>query len=258
MTRIVALDTSGPALGLAALEETRTVYHHSLDGPARHIETAVVALQALFAALDWSPRAVDAVAYAAGPGSFTGLRIGAATAKAIALAADTRVISVDTLEGWALAEVVAREGAPTPLMVPLLDARKARRYAALFSAHPTEGDHAPSVERLSEDLDAEETACIALPLRHDATTAWCAPGPLADDIAQRYAAHGALPAASRLHCAIGVAHGAMQRHQRNQYDGPYDGPNYLRVGDIGARKHGPLFGDAATAPPPASHPPVTT
>ncbi len=70
---------------------------------------------------------IDAIAAAAGPGSFTGLRIGVATARALAQALGIPAVAVNTLE--ALAEAVPAPGA---LICPLLDARRSQVYTALY------------------------------------------------------------------------------------------------------------------------------
>jgi len=70
---------------------------------------------------------LDAVAVSLGPGSFTGLRIGLSTAKGLALATGVPLIGVPTLDGLA-----AQFTFTTPLICPLLDARKKEVYAAFF------------------------------------------------------------------------------------------------------------------------------
>ncbi len=70
---------------------------------------------------------IDAVACAAGPGSFTGLRIGVSTARALAQALNIPAVPICTLQ--AMAEAVP---APGPLICPILDARRNQVYTALF------------------------------------------------------------------------------------------------------------------------------
>ncbi len=72
---------------------------------------------------------IDAVAVSAGPGSYTGLRIGASTAKGLCYALDVPLIAVNTLEAMALD--VARFAPPTALLCPMIDARRMEVYCLL-------------------------------------------------------------------------------------------------------------------------------
>ena len=89
--------------------------------------------------LDWP--AIDAVAVSLGPGSFTGLRIGLATAKGLALAADTKIIGVGTLDGMA-AQLFALG---KMLICPVLDARKKEVYTGCYRCD------AQGIPRLQEE-----------------------------------------------------------------------------------------------------------
>ncbi len=100
---------------------------------------------------------LDAIAVAAGPGSFTGLRIGVSTARALAQALQLPAVPVSTLE--ALAEAVP---GPGPLICPLLDARRSQVYTALYkrSSEPPfnlETVIAPAALALDELIEALQT-----------------------------------------------------------------------------------------------------
>jgi tRNA threonylcarbamoyladenosine biosynthesis protein TsaB len=75
---------------------------------------------------------LDAVSLSSGPGSYTGLRVGAATAKAICYAMNIPLISVSTLESLALATV--QSCLKDALFIPMIDARRMEVYTALFDA----------------------------------------------------------------------------------------------------------------------------
>lgn len=116
------LKTKTPSSGdfrvLSRVSAYRPMYHSGLLAPA--VEEA-------FRLADVCPGDLDLVAVTAGPGSFTGLRIGLSTAKALAYGWDTALITVSTLE------VMAEAFRPfAGLLCPLLDARQGRVYAAVY------------------------------------------------------------------------------------------------------------------------------
>jgi tRNA threonylcarbamoyladenosine biosynthesis protein TsaB len=93
-----------------------------------HSEILMPGVEQLFKLTRIEPGEIDYVAYTCGPGSFTGLRIGAACALGIARALNKPVIAVPTLD--ALAYNITGEG----LIVPMLDARRGQVYTALYKA----------------------------------------------------------------------------------------------------------------------------
>lgn len=97
--------------------------------------------------------AIDAIAVASGPGSFTGLRIGSATAKGLGLALDKPLIPVPTLEGLAY-NLCGRDG----LVCPIMDARRGQVYTGIYRfdggerLRVVEDQMAVSIEELGEKL----------------------------------------------------------------------------------------------------------
>ena len=126
--RVLGVDTSTPRIDIAVVEDgTLLGEKHGLVEKNR---TGVLPLiDALFRELSLAPGAVDAIAVGAGPGSFTGLRIGMATAKGIAFAARRPLWAVSSLGALAHAEL-ARE--PTGVVVAVLDARRGEVYAGAY------------------------------------------------------------------------------------------------------------------------------
>ena len=255
MQRILAIDSSGPTLGLAALVDGDIVEHVEESEASRHVETIVPLLHTLLKRCAWNDSRITAVAVAEGPGSFTGLRIGMAAAKAIALAHGAVVVSVRTLEAWAVTELFLRgegrvaaderaavEDAPAdaPLIVPVLDARKQRFYAAAFRAAPGGG---AAVHRVTDDYDISAPDLAVMVAETSlGEESWCAPGPSSDEAS---AAWGARPArAVGGSAVIGVALRGYRRLGEGIVDDAYHGPFYLREGDIGARRPRPVFTEA--------------
>src|SRR5262245_56901299 len=100
--RILAIETSGRHGSVATLggepAGARLIGQTVLTGEERTAQVLAPAIQQLLIATEWSPKSIDPVAVTVGPGSFTGLRIGVTTAKAIAYAVGADVLGVNTLE----------------------------------------------------------------------------------------------------------------------------------------------------------------
>lgn len=124
--KLLALDTSSTVIS-AALVVDGVLVAERTDVVAHNRTGLLTMVDALFAGTDVRPTQLDAVAVGAGPGSFTGLRIGMATAKGIAFAIGKPLWAVSSLA--ALAEPVASADAPT---VAVLDARRGEVYAGAY------------------------------------------------------------------------------------------------------------------------------
>ena len=99
--KILALDSSGPNCSVALLDDTTVIANFNLNNGITHSETLVPLVDELSKFANMTINDVDAFACSIGPGSFTGLRIGMATAKAIAHVNDIPVIGVNSLEALA-------------------------------------------------------------------------------------------------------------------------------------------------------------
>ena len=99
--KILALDSSGLVASVALLENDNLVAEFTVNNKKTHSQTLLPMLDEVVKAAGIELDTVDAIAIAAGPGSFTGLRIGAATVKGLSLALDKPIIPVPTLEGLA-------------------------------------------------------------------------------------------------------------------------------------------------------------
>lgn len=125
--RLLAVETSTLAGGVALLEADRVRGEYLLDVTATHSERLMPAIDRLLADAGWLPGDVQGLAVAVGPGSFTGLRIGLSTVKGLALALDIPVAAVPTLDAMA----AALPFAALPIC-PVLDARKGEVYCSLY------------------------------------------------------------------------------------------------------------------------------
>lgn len=125
--RTLALETATLAGSAALLEGDRVVGLSLLDIALTHSERLMAVVDGLLQDCGWDIARVEALAVSIGPGSFTGLRVGIATAKGLALALGLPVAPVPTLD--ALAGNLPFADAP---VCPLLDARKGEVYLSLY------------------------------------------------------------------------------------------------------------------------------
>lgn len=129
---ILGLDTATMTAGIAILDGDRVLAEARHDASGRTADL-LVAIDAVFARAQLEPTALDAVAIGAGPGSFTGLRIGMATAKGIAFAAQRPLWLVSSLA--ALAEDArATLDRSRRVIAAVLDARRGEVFAGCFRA----------------------------------------------------------------------------------------------------------------------------
>jgi tRNA threonylcarbamoyladenosine biosynthesis protein TsaB len=125
--RLLALETATLAGGAALLDDGRLVGESRLNIALTHSERLMAVVDRLLRDCGWDTSSLGALAVSVGPGSFTGLRVGAATAKGLALALEIPVAPVPTLD--ALAATLPFADAP---VCPLLDARRGEVYCSLY------------------------------------------------------------------------------------------------------------------------------
>ena len=99
--KILGIDASGMVASVAIVEDDIVVGEYSTNFKKTHSQTLLPMLEELKKMIALDLDTIDAIAVAAGPGSFTGLRIGSATAKGLGLALDKPIISVSTIEAMA-------------------------------------------------------------------------------------------------------------------------------------------------------------
>lgn len=124
---ILALDTATLVSSVALATRETVVAELTLQTRKTHSQQLLPHIEQLLALAETSKEAVEAVAASIGPGSFTGLRIGLATAKALAYALQIPLVGVPTLEALAY-------GCPVPgaVLAPTMDAQKGNIYLALY------------------------------------------------------------------------------------------------------------------------------
>jgi tRNA threonylcarbamoyladenosine biosynthesis protein TsaB len=130
---ILAVDTTTPGGSVALCRGDRLLGEANVDSAATHSARLFRSIDFLLGALGRDVTEVEAFAVAAGPGSFTGIRIGLGAVKSLAFASGKPVAAVSTLA--ALASKLAADG--PRLVCPLLDAKKGEIYAGLYESGPS-------------------------------------------------------------------------------------------------------------------------
>lgn len=138
--KILGIETSGKTGSVGACWDGGA-RERPFPGGTSHGRDLAPALDALMAELGWRLPDADLIAVSAGPGSYTGLRIGMAFAKALAFALDAPLVGVPSFD--AMARTAPGSGG---IVAPVLDARWGQMYAAAFERS------AEGVRRLTEDL----------------------------------------------------------------------------------------------------------
>lgn len=156
---ILMIDTSGPACGVALSRDGRLVCEMELTSGLTHSQRVMPMVERALEMSGMEAGDVDLFGAVVGPGSFTGVRIGVSTVKALAHATGKPCVGVDALAALA-ANVTAFDG----VVCPILDARAQQVYGAMFEAgFPPVRRMDDAAMKLTEFLDrVEETGRRAL------------------------------------------------------------------------------------------------
>jgi len=125
--KILGLDSSGLVAAVAVAENGVLLGEYAVNYKKTHSQTLLPMMDELRKMLELDMDTLDAIAVASGPGSFTGLRIGSATAKGLGLALDKPIVEVPTLEGLAW-----NVWGTDRLVCPLMDARRNQVYTGVY------------------------------------------------------------------------------------------------------------------------------
>src|SRR3989454_7427767 len=139
--RVLAIETATPAQSVALLDEDRLLAEASYDAKGSRGGLLLPTVDHVLRKAGVAAKDLDAVAVSIGPGSFTGLRVGLATAKGLALGTGAAVVGVSTLEALAAGYELAAE----ITICTLLDAYRGEVYLAVFK------HRAGRLERLHAD-----------------------------------------------------------------------------------------------------------
>ena len=126
--KILALDSSGLVASAAIVEDDVLIAEYTTDYKKTHSQTLLPMLDEIRQMIDLDLHTIDAIAISAGPGSFTGLRIGAATAKGLGLALKKPLIPVPTVDALAYNLYDS-----TGVICPMMDARRGQVYTGIYT-----------------------------------------------------------------------------------------------------------------------------
>ena len=134
--RVLAIDSSGLTATVAIVEDDQTIAEYTTNYKKTHSQTLLPMIDEMVRMVDADLKEIDAIAVAGGPGSFTGLRIGSATAKGLGLALDKPLIHVPTVDAMAYSMYGCED-----IICPIMDARRKQVYTGLYSfSHKKNGD----------------------------------------------------------------------------------------------------------------------
>lgn len=131
--KLIALDSSGLVASVAILEDDNLLAEYTINYKKTHSQTLLPMLDEIAGMVELDLTDIDAIAVAKGPGSFTGLRIGSATAKGLGFALDKPIIEIPTVDGMAY-QLYGTEH----IICPLMDARRGQVYTGLYRFHDSD------------------------------------------------------------------------------------------------------------------------
>lgn len=126
--KIVAIDSSGLVASVAIIEDDNLIAEYNVSFKKTHSQTLLPMLDELKKMVELDLSTVDGIAISKGPGSFTGLRIGSATAKGLSQALNIPIVEIGTLQGMA-----CNLYGSDSVICPIMDARRAQVYTGIYT-----------------------------------------------------------------------------------------------------------------------------
>lgn len=160
--KILALDSSGLVASVAVVEDDTLLAEYTVNYKKTHSQTLLPMLDEAVKMIELDLKSIDAIAVTGGPGSFTGLRIGSATAKGLGLALGKPIVAVPTVDALAFNLCGC-----TRNICPMMDARRNQVYTGIYRfldgrleiRHPQEP---MAVKAIAEELNAMGEAVVFL------------------------------------------------------------------------------------------------
>ena len=219
--RILAFETSAKAGSVALVTDGQLQAESYQNTGLTHSQTVMTMARDLLKSCSLTPEDIDAVAVAAGPGSFTGVRIGVAAAKGFAWGGEKPCYGVSTLEAMAL-----QLGICDGFVLPVMDARRAQVYTALFCAQKGKLTRKTEDRAIALSQLGQELASLDKPIYLVGDGSLLCHNTLKEAVPALV-----LPPEHRMHQrAAGVALAAMAKIASGEMgDGAALTPNYLRL-----------------------------
>jgi tRNA threonylcarbamoyladenosine biosynthesis protein TsaB len=158
--KVLALDSSGLVASVALLEDETMIAEYTVNYKKTHSQTLLPMLDEIVRMTEQKLDSIDAIAVAAGPGSFTGLRIGSATAKGLAQALNKPIISVPTVDALAYNLYGTDQ-----IICPIMDARRNQVYTGIYEFvgnefHVLHEQYVDSIENVITQLNEKNRPII--------------------------------------------------------------------------------------------------
>ncbi|MBF0817934.1 tRNA (adenosine(37)-N6)-threonylcarbamoyltransferase complex dimerization subunit type 1 TsaB [Streptococcus acidominimus] len=148
--KVLALDTSNQALAVALVENGQIQADMTLAIKKNHSISLMPTIDFLMQSVGWQPTDLERIVVAQGPGSYTGLRIGVATAKTLAYTLGIDLVGISSLQALVPREI-------TGLVVPVIDARRNHVYAGFYeNGQSVKSDTYLSFDSLLEEVRGYE------------------------------------------------------------------------------------------------------
>ncbi len=203
---ILSLDSSAAVASVALCDGERLLAEYTLNNGNTHSETLLPMVETVLKHFGITIDEVELFAASTGPGSFTGVRIGAATLKGIAFGKNKPCVAVSTLE--AIAE---NAKAVKGLICPVMNARRSQVYTALFTS---DGE---KLERLMPDSALSIAELDELLSKYDSPVTFCGDGYDITVKALEKTAYSPLPDRLRHQSAYSVAQVALCKYETGEY-----------------------------------------
>lgn len=224
--KILAIDSSGLVATVALVEDNNLIAEYTIHHKKTHSQTLMPMLEEVKRMVELELDTIDAIAVASGPGSFTGLRIGAATAKGLAMGLNKPIIEVPTLEGMAYQMYGA-----SAVICPIMDARRNQVYTGLYQF--TEAEAGYSMETLKEGCACDIMECIEVANSFEQPVVFLGDGvPVFESVIKEHATVPVFfaPAHRRLQSAASVGALAMEFAKEGRFVEAKDhAPEYFRM-----------------------------
>ena len=224
--KILAIDSSGLVATVAIVEDDNLIAEYTIHHKKTHSQTLMPMMEEVKQMVELELDTIDAIAVASGPGSFTGLRIGAATAKGLAMGLKKPIIEVPTLQGMAY-----QMYGSSALVCPIMDARRNQVYTGLYQFK--EGENGYQLEILKDGCACDIMECIQTANRFEQSVIFLGDGvPVFEALIREHATVPVYfaPAHRRLQSAASVGALAVEFANAGRFvDAKDHAPDYFRV-----------------------------
>ena len=159
--KILGIDSSGLVAATALMSDGIVTAEYQIHNKKTHSQTLMPMISEMMSMADVKPEELDAIAVSEGPGSFTGLRIGASIAKGLAWTLKIPIVPVSSLMGLA-----ANVEMPGQIVCPIMDARRNQVYTAVYKTTPEMPEQLgePDVVPIETALERAREAAAGKPI----------------------------------------------------------------------------------------------